>query len=223
MIELANVWRTYRVGDAEVHALADVSLRVAAGEHAAIIGPSGSGKSTMLHVLGCLDRPTAGTYRFEGRDVGALTEVERSLLRRHRIGFVFQFFHLLARLSAIGNVELPMLFAGVGREVRRARAETALAAVGLTPRAHHRPDQLSGGERQRVAIARAVVMGPSLLLADEPTGNLDRASAHDVMELLESMQRGGLTLVVVTHDAAIAARARRVIRMDDGRVVQDGA
>jgi putative ABC transport system ATP-binding protein len=223
MIELESVWRTFRVGDAEVHALADVSLRIAAGEHAAIVGPSGSGKSTLLHVLGCLDRPTAGAYRFAGRDVGSLSEEERSLLRRHRIGFVFQFFHLLARLPAIANVELPMLLAGVGRDERRARAEAALAAVGLSPRAHHRPDQLSGGERQRVAIARAVVMGPSLLLADEPTGNLDRASAHDVMDLLESMQRGGLTLVVVTHDAAIAARARRVVRMDDGRVVQDGA
>jgi putative ABC transport system ATP-binding protein len=223
MIELAGVWRTYQVGDAEVHALADVSLRIAAGEHVAIIGPSGSGKSTLLHVLGCLDRPTAGTYGFDGRDVGSLSEQERSLLRRHRIGFVFQFFHLLPRLSAIGNVELPMLFAGVARDERRQRAGEALAAVGLTPRAHHRPDQLSGGERQRVAIARSVVMGPSLVLADEPTGNLDRASAHDVMELLESMHRGGLTLVVVTHDAAIAGRARRVVQMDDGRVVRDGA
>ena len=223
MIELAGVWRTYQVGDAAVHALADVSVRIAAGEHVAIIGPSGSGKSTMLHVLGCLDRPTAGTYRFDGRDVGSLSEPERSLLRRHRIGFVFQFFHLLPRLSAIANVELPMLFAGVARDERRQRAGEALAAVGLTPRAHHRPDQLSGGERQRVAIARSVVMGPSLVLADEPTGNLDRASAHDVMDLLESMHRGGLTLVVVTHDAAIAGRARRVIQMDDGRVVRDGA
>ena len=223
MIELAGVWRTYQVGDAAVHALADVSVRIAAGEHVAIIGPSGSGKSTMLHVLGCLDRPTAGSYRFDGRDVGSLSEPERSLLRRHRIGFVFQFFHLLPRLSAIANVELPMLFAGVARDERRQRAGEALAAVGLTPRAHHRPDQLSGGERQRVAIARSVVMGPSLVLADEPTGNLDRASARDVMDLLESMHRGGLTLVVVTHDAAIAGRARRVIQMDDGRVVQDGA
>jgi putative ABC transport system ATP-binding protein len=223
MIELAGVWRTYQVGDAAVHALADVSVRIEAGEHVAIIGPSGSGKSTMLHVLGCLDRPTAGAYRFEGRDVGSLAEHERSLLRRHRIGFVFQFFHLLPRLSAIANVELPMLFAGVARDDRRQRAGEALAAVGLTPRAHHRPDQLSGGERQRVAIARSVVMGPSLVLADEPTGNLDRASAHDVMDLLESMHRGGLTLVVVTHDAAIAGRARRVIQMDDGRVVRDGA
>jgi len=221
VIALEQVWRSYRVGDAEVHALAGVSLRVAAGEHLAVIGPSGSGKSTLLHVLGCLDRPTAGSYRFEGRDVGSVSEQERSLLRRHRIGFVFQFFHLLPRLSAAGNVEMPMLFAGVARHERRSRAERALAAVGLTPRAHHRPDQLSGGERQRVAIARAVVMGPSLLLADEPTGNLDRSSAREVMELLESMQRQGLTLVVVTHDPAIAERARRVVQMEDGRVVRD--
>ena len=223
MIELSGVWRTYQVGDGRVHALADVSLRIAAGEHVAIVGPSGSGKSTLLHVLGCLDRPTAGSYRFDGRDVGALSEEERSLLRRQRIGFVFQFFHLLARLSATGNVELPMLFAGVAREERRERAARALAAVGLTPRAHHRPDQLSGGERQRVAIARAVVMGPSLVLADEPTGNLDRTSAREVMDLLESMRESGLTLMVVTHDAAIASRARRVIRMEDGRIVEDGA
>ena len=223
MIELSAVWRTYQVGDGRVHALADVSLRIAAGEHVAIVGPSGSGKSTLLHVLGCLDRPTAGSYRFDGRDVGALSEEERSLLRRQRIGFVFQFFHLLARLSATGNVELPMLFAGVAREERRERAARALAAVGLTPRAHHRPDQLSGGERQRVAIARAVVMGPSLVLADEPTGNLDRTSAREVMDLLESMRESGLTLMVVTHDAAIASRARRVIRMEDGRIVEDGA
>jgi putative ABC transport system ATP-binding protein len=222
MIELERVWRTYQVGDAAVNALADVSLTIGSGEHVAVIGPSGSGKSTMLHVLGCLDRPTAGAYRFDGRDVGSLSEQERSLLRRNRIGFVFQFFHLLPRLSAVGNVELPMLFAGVARDERRARAEKALAAVGLTPRAGHRPDQLSGGERQRVAIARSVVMGPSLLLADEPTGNLDRASAHEVMGLLESMHAGGLTLVVVTHDAAIAARARRVVTMDDGRVVGEG-
>jgi putative ABC transport system ATP-binding protein len=223
MIELERVWRTYEVGDAAVNALADVSVTIGKGEHVAVIGPSGSGKSTMLHVLGCLDRPSSGVYRFDGHDVGSLGEQERSLLRRNRIGFVFQFFHLLARLSAAGNVELPMLFAGVGRDERRERAEGALAAVGLSARAHHRPDQLSGGERQRVAIARAVVMGPSLLLADEPTGNLDRKSANEVMELLEGMHAGGLTLVVVTHDAAIAARARRVITMADGRIVEDGS
>ncbi len=219
MIRLEGVWRTYRVGDGEVHALRDVTLEIAAGEHVALIGPSGSGKSTMLHIVGCLDRPTRGKYLFEGREVGALSEEERSLLRRNRIGFVFQFFHLLPRLSALGNVELPMLFAGTPADERRARATQALEAVGLAQRATHRPDQLSGGERQRVAIARAVVMNPAVLLADEPTGNLDRHSALEVMDLLESMSRRGLTLVVVTHDPAIAERARRVVRMADGEIV----
>jgi putative ABC transport system ATP-binding protein len=221
VISLAGVWRTYRVGDAEVHALKGVDLEIGRGEHLAIVGPSGSGKSTLLHIVGCLDRPTSGDYTFEGSAVGSLSEVERSLLRRHRIGFVFQFFHLLPRLTATGNVALPMLFAGVARAEREARAAAALEAVGLSRRAHHRPDQLSGGERQRVAIARAVVMGPSVVLADEPTGNLDRASAEEVMELLEDMSRRGLTLVVVTHDPAIAARARRVVRMDDGRLLAE--
>ncbi|MCU0292166.1 MAG: ABC transporter ATP-binding protein [Thermoanaerobaculaceae bacterium] len=218
MIELAGVWRTFAVGDARVQALRDVSLGITAGEHVALIGPSGSGKSTMLHILGCLDRPTQGRYVFEGAEIGAASDEARSLLRRHRIGFVFQFFHLLARLTAQGNVELPMLFAGVGLAERRERAEEALASVGLSHRGTHRPDQLSGGERQRVAIARAVVMRPALVLADEPTGNLDRHSAQEVMELLESMNRQGLTLVVVTHDQAIAARAGRVLRLADGEL-----
>jgi putative ABC transport system ATP-binding protein len=218
VIELDGVWRTFRVGESDVQALKGISLAFQAGEHAALIGPSGSGKSTLLHILGCLDRPTRGLYRFEGRDVGSLTEAERCRLRQNRIGFVFQFFHLLGRLTALGNVELPMLFAGVPRNERRSRAMKILEAVGLAPRAGHRPDQLSGGERQRVAIARAMVMAPSLLLADEPTGNLDRKAAAGVMELLEDMNRKGLTLVVVTHDPAIAQRAARVIRMDDGQI-----
>ncbi len=221
MIQLAEVWRTYRVGDGLVHALRNVSLRVQPGEHLAVTGPSGSGKSTLLHVIGCLDRPTAGQYTFLGRDVGTLSDDERSALRQKSIGFVFQFFHLLPRLTAQGNVELPMVFAGVAAGARRARAAEALRAVGLAHRAHHRPDQLSGGERQRVAIARAAVMAPQLLLADEPTGNLDRASAQEVMGLLEAMNANGLTLVVVTHDPAVAARARRVVRMADGEVVED--
>jgi len=218
VIRLEQVWRTYRVGEEEVHALRGVDLDIERGEHVALIGPSGSGKSTMLHIVGCLDRPTRGRYLFEGREVGALSEEERSLLRRHRIGFVFQFFHLLPRLSALGNVELPMLFAGIAAGERRGRAARALEAVGLAARAAHRPDQLSGGERQRVAIARAVVMDPAVLLADEPTGNLDRHSALEVMELLEAMNRRGLTLIVVTHDPAIADRARRVVRLSDGEI-----
>lgn len=216
MIALEGVWRTYPMGEGVVHALRDITLTIDPGEHLALIGPSGSGKSTLLHILGCLDRPTRGRYRFEGREVGALPDGERSLLRRNRIGFVFQFFHLLPRLTALGNVELPMLFGGISRDERRERASRALAAVGLLPRAAHRPDQLSGGERQRVAIARAVAMNPAVLLADEPTGNLDRASAQEVMGLLEEMNRQGLTLVVVTHDPVLAGRARRIVHLTDG-------
>jgi len=220
MIELEGLCRTYRVGDSEVHALREVDLRIDRGDFLAVVGPSGSGKSTLLNILGCLDRPTAGSYRFDGRDVGGLPDIERTRLRQHEIGFVFQFFHLLGRLTAQGNVELPMLFAGVARAERHRRAAEVLAAVGLSDRAHHRPDQLSGGQRQRVAIARAVVMGPGLLLADEPTGNLDRASAGEVMGLLDAMNRDGQTVVLVTHDPEIAARASSMVRMDDGAIVE---
>jgi putative ABC transport system ATP-binding protein len=220
VIELRGVCRTYEVGGSHVHALRDVDLTIEEGEHMAVVGPSGSGKSTLLNVLGFLDRPTAGDYSFRGREVAGLSDDERTRLRQHEIGFVFQFFHLLARLTAAGNVELPMMFAGVDRRLRREKALAALGSVGLSDRATHRPDQLSGGERQRVAIARAVVMGPSLLLADEPTGNLDRRSAGEVMALLESMNQDGLTLLVVTHDPEVAARARRVVRMDDGAIVE---
>jgi putative ABC transport system ATP-binding protein len=218
MIEIEQMWRTYRMGSAEVNALKGVSLTVEQGAHLAVVGTSGSGKSTLLHILGCLDRPTAGSYRFGGQDVGTLGEDQLSLLRRYHIGFVFQFFHLLARLTALGNVEVPMLLAGVDRGQRQERARQALADVGLAHRLDHRPDQLSGGERQRVAIARAVVMGPKILLADEPTGNLDRSSAAEVMELIERMNRNGLTMVVVTHDMAVAERARRIVKMDDGEM-----
>ncbi len=220
MIELKDLWRTYQVGDSEVHALHGVDLTIGRGDYLAVIGPSGSGKSTLLNILGCLDRPTSGSYFFDGRDVGQLSDVERTKLRQDQIGFVFQFFHLLARLTAQGNVELPMLFAGVSRAERRSKAAEALASVGLEDRAHHRPDQLSGGQRQRVAIARAVVMGPGLVLADEPTGNLDKASAFEVMDLLEAMNRDGQTVVLVTHDPEVAARAKNTVRMDDGDIVE---
>jgi len=220
MIELKDLWRTYQVGDSEVHALHGVDLLIGRGDYLAVIGPSGSGKSTLLNILGCLDRPTSGSYGFDGRDVGQLSDFERTRLRQDQIGFVFQFFHLLARLTAQGNVELPMLFAGVPRAERRARAAAALASVGLEDRAHHRPDQLSGGQRQRVAIARAVVMGPGLVLADEPTGNLDKASAFEVMDLLDAMNRNGQTVVLVTHDPEVAARAKNTVRMDDGEIVE---
>ena len=222
MILLEDVWRIYRVGESEVRALKGVSLEIRRGEHLSLMGPSGSGKSTLMHILGCLDRPTRGRYLFGNRDVGSLSDEERSGLRQREIGFVFQFFHLLPRLTALGNVELPMLFAGIPRRERRERARAVLESVGLADRMDHRPDQLSGGQRQRVAIARAVVMEPSLLLADEPTGNLDRSSAEEVMGLLEELNRQGRTLVVVTHDPEVASRARRVVRLSDGELLPEG-
>jgi len=203
-----------------VHALRGVDLDLADGDYVSIMGPSGSGKSTLLNILGCLDRPTEGSYRLDGREVARLDEDELALVRRHRIGFVFQSFHLVPRLTAAGNVELPMVFAGVEPADRRKRAQEALEAVGLSDRADHTPDQLSGGERQRVAIARAVVMRPGILLADEPTGNLDSVSGSEVVALLERMNASGLTLVVVTHDAAIGSRASRTIRLADGSIVE---
>jgi putative ABC transport system ATP-binding protein len=223
MIRLDGISRTYDVGGEPVHALVDVTEAIAAGEHLAIMGPSGSGKSTLLHVLGCLDRPDQGTYELDGRDVGRLDEAELSLVRRHTIGFVFQFFHLVPRLNARENVELPMVFAGVDPAERRERALGRLRAVGLEPRAAHRPDQLSGGERQRVALARATVLEPKLLLADEPTGNLDTVSGRHVLEILEQMNAAGLTLIVVTHDPAVARRAQRILVLKDGQVVYRGA
>ncbi len=220
MISLEKLWRTYHVGDSEVHALRDVSLEISKGDYLAVMGPSGSGKSTLLNVLGCLDRPTSGSYRFNDREVISLPDAERTRLRQSEIGFVFQFFHLLPRLTAQGNVELPMLFAGVVRAERRQRAADALKSVGLESRSHHRPDQLSGGQRQRVAIARAVVMEPGLLLADEPTGNLDRTAALEIMDLLGTMNQNGQTVVLVTHDPEVAQRARSAVRMDDGEIVE---
>jgi putative ABC transport system ATP-binding protein len=222
MIELKGLTRHYRVGDQTVRALEEATLSVPDGDYLAIMGPSGSGKSTLLHLLGCLDRPTAGSYRLDGREVADLGEEGLAEVRSRRIGFVFQFFHLVPRLSAASNVELPMILAGVRPVERRQRVAAALASVGLTDRADHRPDQLSGGQRQRVAIARATVMRPSILLADEPTGNLDRASGHEIIELLERMNREGLTLIVVTHDPEVGHRARRVVRLVDGRIVHDG-
>jgi len=223
MIELSDLTRLYRVGDQTVKALQAASLSIPDGDYVAIMGPSGSGKSTLLHLLGCLDRPTSGSYRLDGREVATLDESELAEVRSRKIGFVFQFFHLVPRLSAEGNVELPMILAGVRPADRRARASEALGAVGLSDRADHRPDQLSGGQRQRVAIARATVMRPSILLADEPTGNLDRASGAEIIELLERMNGDGLTLIVVTHDPEVGHRARRVVKLVDGRIVSDGA
>jgi putative ABC transport system ATP-binding protein len=221
VIELRGITRVFEVGGRPVHALRGVDLVVPDGEYLSVMGPSGSGKSTLLNLLGCLDRPTAGSYRLDGREVAELDDVELSQIRRHKIGFVFQAFHMVPRLTAEGNVELPMVFAGVPPEERARRAEAALVAVGLRERLDHRPDQLSGGERQRAAIARAMVMGPTLILADEPTGNLDSVSGGEVMGLLEEMNAGGLTLVVVTHDPVLGRRARRQIRMADGAIVEE--
>ena len=222
MIELRGLSRHFEVGDQIVRALQDINLTIPDGDYLALMGPSGSGKSTLLHILGCLDRPTSGRYVLDGREVGSLPEDELAEVRSRKIGFVFQFFHLIPRLTAAENVELPMIIAGIRPAERRERVAKALASVGLTDRAAHRPDQLSGGQRQRVAIARATVMGPSILLADEPTGNLDRASGFEVIELIERMNREGLTLVVVTHDPEIGQRARHILRIVDGRIGSDG-
>jgi putative ABC transport system ATP-binding protein len=216
VIQLVRVCRDYEVGGRPVHALKDIDLSVPDGGYMSIMGPSGSGKSTLLNILGCLDRPTSGSYLFDGREVAGLTDDELSLLRQKKIGFVFQAYHLVPRLTAQQNVELPMLFAGIDRAERAARAAQALKVVGLSERAEHTAEQLSGGERQRVAIARAVVMGPSVLLADEPTGNLDTAAGGEVLQLLEKMNADGLTLLLVTHDPALGRRARHRLRLVDG-------
>ncbi len=221
MIEIAGVSRTFQVGGQPVRALRTIDLKFADGEYAAIMGPSGSGKSTLLHILGLLDRPDSGHYRLDGLETTEIDEERRAQLRRDRIGFVFQSFHLIPRLSAAENVELPLVLAGLAPAQRRERVSRILAAVGLADRAHHRPDQLSGGQRQRVAIARATIMEPGLILADEPTGNLDRASGREVMETLEALNANGLTLLIVTHDAELGARAQRRIRMDDGAILPE--
>jgi putative ABC transport system ATP-binding protein len=221
MVRLEKVNKVFQVGDGQVHALRDVDLEIGRGEYLSIMGPSGSGKSTLLNILGLLDRPSAGRYAFEDRDVTALSESESSRVRRERIGFVFQFFHLIPRLTARENIELPLVLNGVPPRERAQKVGEALEAFGLTDRAEHRPNQLSGGQRQRVAIARATIQDPVLLMADEPTGNLDQQSGKSVLELLESLWKRGLTLVVVTHDPEIGIRAERRIRMSDGRIVED--
>jgi putative ABC transport system ATP-binding protein len=221
MIRLEDVSRTFQVGEERVHALSHVNLEVAAGEFAAIMGPSGSGKSTLLNILGLLDRPSGGRYLLEGTDVTALDDTEAARLRRERIGFVFQFFHLVPRLTAAANVGLPLMLAGVEAAERIQRVEALLAGVGLSDRADHLPSQLSGGQLQRVAIARAMSMRPGLLLADEPTGNLDRATGREVMGLLRELNRQGATLLVITHDPEVGDLAPRRIVMEDGRILSD--
>ncbi|MBA4178240.1 MAG: macrolide ABC transporter ATP-binding protein [Leptothrix sp. (in: Bacteria)] len=220
-IDLSGIERLFHLGDSTVHALAGVSLRVQPGEYISVMGPSGSGKSTLLNVLGLLDRPDAGHYLLEGRDVTTLSPDEQARVRSRRIGFVFQSFHLVPRLTTAENIALPMVLAGLPARERQERVQRALQGFGLADRARHRPDELSGGQRQRVAIARATVMQPALLLADEPTGNLDRATGEEVIRLLEELNAGGVTLVMVTHDAALGARARRRILMEDGAIRGD--
>ncbi len=220
-VHLEGVSRVYAMGEQRVHALRALDLAFEPGEYVAIMGPSGSGKSTLLHLVGLLDRPSAGTYRLDGRDLSGSDDETLARLRRERIGFVFQAFHLIGRLSAAENVELPLMLAGMAPTERRRRVGEALEGLGLAPRAAHRPAQLSGGQRQRVAIARAMVTSPGLLLADEPTGNLDRASGREVLETLEALNARGITLLVVTHDPEIGDRARRVLRLVDGAVAAD--
>jgi putative ABC transport system ATP-binding protein len=221
MITLQHIERVFQVGDEEVHALRDVSMTAAAGEYIAIMGPSGSGKSSLLNILGLLDRPDSGSYELDGVKVSGLDEKEQARIRRHKIGFVFQFFHLVPRLTAFDNIALPLMLAGMKQDERQTRVTAALGAFGLANRAQHRPDQLSGGQRQRVAIARATIMQPSVILADEPTGNLDRNAGIEVAEILEELNRQGITLIMVTHDPELGRRARRQILMVDGRIEKE--
>jgi putative ABC transport system ATP-binding protein len=221
MIRLTGITRTFLVGGEEVHALHDVNLAITKGEYLSIMGPSGSGKSTLLNIIGLLDRPNAGIYELDGGKVTALSDDALARVRREKIGFVFQFFHLVPRLTATQNIELPMILAGIDPAERRQRLARLLAEYGLEGRASHRPDQLSGGQCQRVAIARAMSMGPTVILADEPTGNLDRHTGQEVLAVLEQVHHKGGTVVIVTHDPEIGARSHRRLRMLDGAVVSD--
>ncbi len=223
LIRLSGITRIYGTGDAEVRALNGVDMTIRSGEFVAIMGPSGSGKSTAMNVLGCLDTPTQGTYRFMGVEVGGLSRDQRALIRRNYIGFVFQGYNLLARTSAMDNVELPLIYKGLRRAERRARALDALEKVGLSDRAHHDPSELSGGQQQRVAIARAIVDHPAVIMADEPTGNLDTARSREIMELLTRFNvDDGMTIVMVTHDQEMASYAHRLIHFVDGKIARDG-
>ncbi len=221
MIELQDISRTFAVGGQEVRAMDHVTLTIGAGEYLSIMGPSGSGKSTLLNIIGLLDTPSSGNYLLDGRDVTSLDDEQLAATRSRKIGFIFQFFHLIPRLSAEQNIELPLMLAGVPAKERRQRSALLIDSFGLGNRRRHRPDELSGGQRQRVAIARAVINQPTVLLADEPTGNLDRHSGAEIIDLLEQLNGSGQTLVVVTHDPEIGERARRRIRVVDGRLASD--
>jgi putative ABC transport system ATP-binding protein len=218
LIRLRAVTRTYRMGQVDVPALRGIDLEVAANEYVAIMGPSGSGKSTLMNILGCLDKPTSGEFELDGRDVAGLGDAQLSKLRNAFVGFVFQTFNLLPRATALQNVEVPLIYAGVGRSERRERARAALDRVGLTERAQHRPNEMSGGQRQRVAIARALVNQPALILADEPTGNLDSDTGREIIDVLDGLHAEGHTILLVTHEAYIAEHARRQITLRDGRI-----
>ena len=220
-LQLENVVRTYTMGDQQVRALAGVSLEIRKNEYVAIMGPSGSGKSTLMNIIGCLDVPNSGSYRLEGVAVDKLSEDELADIRNRKIGFVFQTFNLVPRVNVFKNVELPLIYAGLGKAERKKIADEAIASVGLTSRAHHKPNELSGGQRQRVAIARALVCKPSIILADEPTGNLDSATGVEIMALLGQLHQKGNTIILVTHEDDIAAHAHRVVRLRDGVIESD--
>jgi len=222
VIEIEGVTKLYRMGSETVHALRGVDVRIHRNEYLAIMGPSGSGKSTLMNMLGCLDTPTAGRYEFSGKNVAAMVDDELADIRNREIGFVFQTFNLLPRSDALHNVELPLIYAGISKHERIARAREALENVGLGDRLHHRPNELSGGQRQRVAIARALVTRPSIILADEPTGNLDSKTGVEIMNLFEQLYAQGNTLIVVTHEEDIARHARRIVRLRDGLIESDG-
>jgi putative ABC transport system ATP-binding protein len=220
-IVLRDITKVYQMGDNIVNALAGVSLDVAAGEFTAIMGPSGSGKSTLMNILGCLDRPSSGSYSLDGEEVAKLSDDALAVIRNRKIGFVFQSFNLLPRMSALQNVALPMVYAGADKHTRLTKAAHALALVGLSDRQHHRPNELSGGQRQRVAIARSLVNDPAIIMADEPTGNLDTKSGNEIMEIFRDLNKQGRTVVLITHEPDIAACAKRVVHVRDGIIIRD--
>jgi putative ABC transport system ATP-binding protein len=223
LIELHGISKTYEVGAEEVHALKDVGLSVTGGEYVAIMGPSGSGKSTLMNIIGCLDGPTSGSYRLKGREIGTLDDDDLAEIRSAEIGFVFQTFNLLPRMTAFQNVELPLVYGRAERGARAERVWKTLEAVGLRERAQHRPNELSGGQRQRVAIARALINRPSIILADEPTGNLDSATGEEIMQIFRDLNNAGNTIILVTHEQYIADHARRIVRLKDGAIASDAA
>ncbi len=223
VIEIKGIGKTYRIGEVEVNALLTVDLLINKGEYVALMGPSGSGKSTLMNILGCLDTPSRGTYALNGTQVSRMTDNELAEIRNKEIGFIFQTFNLLARNTALDNVALPLVYAGVSKKERTAKAEASLTSVGLGDRMEHKPNELSGGQRQRVAIARALVNNPSIILADEPTGNLDTKTSHEIMDLLEKIHENGNTVIIVTHEEDIAKRAKRIVRLRDGVIESDTA